>query len=179
MNLLDGTKNFSGTWVNLDSNKWTDDGTYKGLVVKKRTSMWEGIYKTFTATTDGTYTFSAYAKGTGVGTGIIRSVFINGVERTNLKRTWTSAFDWTRDSMTLNLNANDVVFTRYEISLIGTNSAVLTAGHKWEQASIATPYMPSYSEAIQSDYPSYIGTYTGKIADGQSTNPVKYNWKEI
>ena len=25
---------------------------------------------------------------------------------------------------------------------------------------------------------AYIGTYTGKIVDGQSTDPVKYNWKE-
>ena len=53
------------------------------------------------------------------------------------------------------------------------------AGHKIEQYSVSTPYMPSYSEAIINDYPSYIGTYTGKIADGQSTDPVKYNWKKI
>ena len=26
---------------------------------------------------------------------------------------------------------------------------------------------------------AYIGTYTGKIVDGQSTDPVKYNWKKI
>ena len=26
---------------------------------------------------------------------------------------------------------------------------------------------------------AYIGTYTGKIVDGQSTEPVKYNWKKI
>ena len=25
---------------------------------------------------------------------------------------------------------------------------------------------------------AYTGTYTGKIVDGQSTDPVKYNWKE-
>ena len=24
----------------------------------------------------------------------------------------------------------------------------------------------------------YTGTYTGKIVDGQSTDPVKYNWKK-
>ena len=34
-------------------------------------------------------------------------------------------------------------------------------------------------EVIKRDYPSYIGNYTGKIVDGQSTNPVKYNWKKI
>ena len=50
---------------------------------------------------------------------------------------------------------------------------------KAEFGSDATPYMPSASEVTESDYPSYIGTYTGKIVDGQSTDPVKYNWKKI
>ena len=50
---------------------------------------------------------------------------------------------------------------------------------KVETGSIATPYMPSATEVIKRDYPSYIGTYTGKIVDGQSTDPVRYNWKKI
>lgn len=180
MNLLDGTRDFSGSWTNLDSNKWTDDGTYKDVFVKKRTSaQWQGVYKALTATISGNFTFSAYVKGAGTGTTIIRSVLVNGVEKSNLRRTWTSSFDWTRDFVTLNLNANDVVFARYEISVVGTNSILWTAGHKWEQGSSATPYMPSSSEVTTADYPSYIGTYTGKIADGQSTDPVKYNWKKI
>ena len=49
---------------------------------------------------------------------------------------------------------------------------------KVEEGSTATPWMPTASEAIESDYPSHIGNYTGKIVDGQSTDPVKYNWKE-
>ena len=50
---------------------------------------------------------------------------------------------------------------------------------KLEQGSTSTPYMPSATEVTTADYPSYIGTYTGKIADGQSIDPVKYNWKKI
>ena len=50
---------------------------------------------------------------------------------------------------------------------------------KVEPGSTVTPYMPSAIEAVESDYPSYIGTYTGKIVDGQSTDPVKYSWKKI
>ena len=77
LNLLDGTKDFSGNWINLDSNKWTDDGTYKDLVVKKRTNaQWQGVYKPLTATIDGAYTFSAYVKGVGTGTTIIRSIWV-------------------------------------------------------------------------------------------------------
>lgn len=55
LNLLDGTKDFSGNWDNASS--WVTDGTYKGLTVKKRTGQWNGIYKTFTAPKDGKYTF--------------------------------------------------------------------------------------------------------------------------
>ena len=50
---------------------------------------------------------------------------------------------------------------------------------KLELGSIATPYMPSFSEAVKSDYPSYIGTYTDNDSNTQSTDPVRYNWKKI
>ena len=87
--------------------------------------------------------------------------------------------DWLRDSLTVTLKAKDKVHVKYEITGSGTDSILWTAGHKWEEGSTATPYMPSSSEVIKRDYPSYIGNYTGKIVDGQSTNPVKYNWKKI
>ena len=180
MNLLDGTKDFSGNWINLDSNKWTDDGTYKDLVVKKRANaQWQGVYKTLTATINGAFTFSAYVKGAGTGTTITRFIFVNGTENMSLRKTWTSAFDWTRDSATLNLNANDVVFARYEISVVGSGSTLWTAGHKWEEGSIATPWMPSFSEVTAEDYPSYNGTYTDNNSNEQSTDPEKYSWKKI
>ena len=67
-------------------------------------------------------------------------------------------------------------------AFIYTNNMQMNAFYsclKIESGSTATPYMPSYSEVTNEDYPSYIGTYTGKIADGQSTDPAKYNWKKI
>lgn len=50
---------------------------------------------------------------------------------------------------------------------------------KQEPGSIVTPWIPSASEVTPSDYPSYIGSYVGKIVDGQSTDPTKYNWQRI
>ena len=135
-NLLDGTKDFSGTWTN--SEFWADDGTYRGLTVKKRTAQWQGIYKTFIAPKDGTFTFSAYVKVAGTGTKVNRITYINGVRYRELDITWASAFDWTRNSLTLNLNANDVVIVRYEISVVGTDSILWNAGHKWEKGTTAT-----------------------------------------
>ena len=154
---------------------------YKGVIDKQRTEKWFPIYKVFTAPKDGVYTFSAYIKGAGNSAGIVRYVEKNGSMYWGDKahKAFANNFDWLRDSFTVSLKANDTIFVRYEITGSGSDSILWTAGHKWEEGSTATPYMPSESEVIKSDYPSYIGTYTGKIADGQSTDPVKYNWKKI
>lgn len=174
LNLLDGTKDFSGDWIN--SEKWITDGKYNGLTVKKRSGQYNGIYKPLKITKDGDYSFSIYVKSSG--SDIVKSwVNKNGVDISN--KDIGSNFDWKRDTYTLSLKAGDVIHIRYELPTFSGNSEISVAGYKWGQGSTATPYMPSYSEATIADYPSYIGTYTGKIVDGQSTDPVKYNWKKI
>lgn len=177
LNLLDGTKDFSGTWSNSDS--WTTDGTYKGLTVKKRTGQWNGIYKTFTAPKDGTYTFSAYIKSSGNTANIIR---FGGVNTTSsqeaLQKSMGNNFDRTIDSITLNLKANDSAWFKYEISGLGADSILWTAGHKWEPGSTATPHMASASEVQPSDYPQYkyLGRMTGlNVAD--KNDPKNYKWQ--
>lgn len=150
LNLLDGTRDFSGSWENASG--WITDGTYKGLIVKKRTERAQGIHKSLTIQTSNSYSFSSYVKG--AGTNIIRFVFVNGVENNSLRRIWTSSFDWTRDAVTLNLKANDIVIVRYEIA---SGQAIWTAGHKWEEGSTATPYMPSASEVTTNDISEYFG----------------------
>ena len=180
LNLLDGTKDFSGTWESADG--WENDGTYKGLTVKKRTEAWHGIYKkltipktrTFTAPSDGKYTFSAYVKSSGSSAMVFRYVFVNGKSAND--KFMGNDFDWLRDSVTVTLSAGDVVYAKYEITGGG---ALWTAGHKWEEGSIATPWMPSFSEVTAEDYPSYIGTYTDNDSNTQSTDPEKYSWKKI
>lgn len=81
-------------------------------------------------------------------------MFVNGVENNSLRKIWTSSFDWTRDTVTLNLKANDIVIVRYEIA---SGQAIWTAGHKWEEGSTATPYMPSASEVTTNDISEYFG----------------------
>lgn len=175
MNLLDGTKDFSGTWVGYALT----DGTYKGLTVKKMTGQWnDGIRKIFTAPKDGIYTFSSYVKSSGDNAGIYRIITKNGVHVVPDKLLGSN-FDWSRDSFSVTLATGDNIYVRYQISGSGSIPVLWNAGHKWEPGSTATPYMPSVSEVTTADYPSYIGTYTGKIADGQSTDPVRYNWKKI
>lgn len=173
LNLLDGTKDFSGAWTN--SVGWTTDGTYKGLTVKKKTIQWNGIGKTFTAPKDGVYTFSAYFKSSGSNADITRYTDING------KAFWDAGaskilgnnFDWLRDSFSVTLKAGDTIFSRCQINGSGADSILWTAGHKWEQGSTATSYMRSASEVTTADYPKYVGF--SNIIKPNKTNS-DYKW---
>lgn len=172
LNLLDGTKDFSGTWTN--SSSWVTDGTYKGLTVKKRTAQWNGIYKNFTAPKDGTYTFSAYVKASGSAVSVYRYGGVNSTSSQALiQKRIGDTFDWTRDSITLSLKANDNVWVRYEITANGTDSILWVAGYKYEPGSVSTPHIPSSSEVTTADWPSYIGQYTD-FSSTASTDPAKY-----
>lgn len=178
LNLWDGTKDFSGTWSN--SSSWTTDGTYKGLTVKKRTARGDGIYKTFTAPQSGVYTFSAYVKSTGDEANVFRYGAINSIDDGSqgpIQKFIGNNFDWIRDTVTLNLKANDSVWIRYEISGAGTDSILWVAGYKWEQGSTATPWMPSASEVTTADWPKYVGfsntVKTNKSASDYTWFPVK------
>jgi hypothetical protein len=172
LNLLTGTRDFSGAWIYGDV--WATDGTYNGLTVKKRTGQWVGIHKVFIAPKDGTYTFSAYIKSSGDNANIYRFGGINtAYPQDAIQKFIGNNFDWTKDTVTLNLKANDTAFIRYEISGESSDLILWTAGHKWEDGSIATPHMPSASEVISSDWPSYIGQYTD-FSTTASTDPAKY-----
>ena len=176
LNLLDGTRDFSGNWVYHEY--WENDGTYKGLTVKKRTDNWWGTGKTFIAPKDGTYTFSAYVKSSGNNVNIIRAVDLNGKNEDSLIRYFSNNFDWTRDSFTVTLKAKDAIFVRYEIRSSSTDIMLWTAGHKWEEGSTATPWMPSASEVTTTDFPQYIGQYTNYM-EVYSSNPQDYTWSLI
>lgn len=166
-NLLDGTKDFSGDWPTIGA--WTDDGTYKGLTVKRRSDQWGGIYKYFSAPKDGVYTFSAYIKASGDNANVHRFVDcwdINGNQKLlDVNDVFMgNNFDWKRDSFTLNLKKGDKLNPRHEIAGSGT---LWTAGHKWEEGPFATPYMPSESEATSSDLPKWNVTKTGMLVSSQ------------
>ncbi|MDN6009336.1 MAG: hypothetical protein L0I05_09410 [Lactobacillus sp.] len=175
LNLLDRTKDFSGDWIN--SWTWSNDGTYKGLTVKKRTAQWNGISKSFIAQEEGNYTFSAYVKSSGGNANITRFCILNTVGVDSLKKGLGNNFDWTRDSLTINLKAGDKVSVRYEISSTEADSILWTAGHKWEPGSTATPWMPSSSEVTTADWPNYVGfsntVKTNKSASDYTWFPIK------
>ena len=121
LNLLDGTKDFSGHWDRTWG--WENDGVYKGLTVKKQTHpLAGGICKKFTAPKDGVYTFSAYVKGSGSTANIYRHVDVYNNYGVNASDMVPDAFignnfDWLRDSFTVTLKAGYSLWGRY-LSLI-------------------------------------------------------------
>ena len=177
LNLLDGTRDFSGDWERTWG--WENDGYYKGLTVKKQTHpLAGGICKRFTAPKDGVYTFSAYVKGSGSTANIYRYVDVYNNYGINVKDMAPNAFignnfDWLRDSFTVTLKAGYSLWSRYEITGSGTDSALWTAGHKWEEGPIATLWMPSASEVTVEDYPKYVG-FSNSIKPNKKSSD--YNW---
>nr|WP_233180949.1 hypothetical protein [Lactococcus lactis] len=172
LNLLEGTKDFSGDWWSREN--WENDGTYKGLSVKRKVGSWGGITKQFIAPKDGVYTFSAYVKSSAG-----ESSHVQLIVSLNDKRIKDegigSNFDWLRNSFQVTLKTGDRIYAQYNMTSSGT---LWTAGHKWEEGSVATPHMPSASEAKTSDWPSYIGQYTD-FTQADSTNPSDYTWSLI
>ena len=177
LNLLDGTRDFSGDWERTWG--WEDDGYYKGLLVKKQTHpLAGGICKRFTAPKDGVYTFSAYVKGSGSTANIYRYVDVYNHYGVNVSDMVPNAFignnfDWLRDSFTITLKAGYSLWSRYEITGPGSDSILWTAGHKWEEGSTATPWMPSAREVTVADYPKYVG-FSNSIKPNKKSSD--YNW---
>ena len=171
-NLLSGTKDFSGWWGNVD--QWQNDGTYKGMTVKKRDGwLWQGLFKPITFQKDGVYTFSAYIKSSGDNANIRRYVDlwdINGQQK--WVGDWQNAFignnfDWKRDTFTVNVKKGDTLYPRHEITGTGSGSILWTCGYKWEEGDKATPYMPTESEATSVDLPKWKVTKTGMLVSPQ------------
>ena len=167
LNLLDGTKDFSGDWWLSDRSE--NDGTYKGLTVKKGEGP--GITKPFIAPKDGVYTFSAYVKGSGDSADIHRHVTLNNVSGKVVPiKSMGNNFDWLRDSFQVTLKEGDKIYAQYNVYGSG---AVWTAGHKWELGSVATPYMPSASEVTTADYPKYVG-FSNSIKPNKKSSDYKW-----
>lgn len=170
LNLIDGTRDFSGTWTN--SSSWVTNGTYKGLTVKTQNVAWTPISKKFTALISGTYTISEYIRNTG-STQVKSYLNVNGsvISQTDNG----TNFDWKKVSFTKALSAGDVIVLETHN---GTTGQISVAGYKVENSLVSTPHMPSASEVTTADWPKYVGTYvdTNPVS---STDPSKYVWDEM
>lgn len=136
-----------------------------------------------------TYTFSFYARGKGIVKTYVYPSLIDTSANVladgkaikpaaDGSYTWTLTNEWVRHTYTFTTKSS-ITEDQNVLFRLPTGNSVDICLPKLEEGSTATPWMPTASEAIESDSPSYIGTYTGKIVDGQSTDPEKYNWNKI
>ncbi|MGF2203728.1 phage tail protein [Lactococcus lactis] len=168
LNLIEGTKDFSGDWINGGS--WSNDGTYNGLTVKSYQGVWGGMFKKYIIPEDGLYTWSSFVKSESDTSNIFRVFFLNNNQIPIVGL--GSKFDWLRDSVTVSLKKGDEVLFNYGNSE-NNGGKLSVAGYKLEHGSIATPYMQSASEVTTADWPSYIGQYSD-FTSTASTDPTKY-----
>ena len=168
LNLLDGTRDFSGDWVN--AGIWINDGTYKGLTVKSYQGTWNGTFKKYIVPQDGLYTWSSFVKSESDAPNVFRVLFINNIQKpiVGLGR----KFDWFRDSVTVSLKKGDEVIFNYGNSE-NNGGKISIAGYKLETGPIATPWMPSAKEVTINDYPKYVG-FSNSIKPNKKSSD--YTW---
>nr|WNY36382.1 distal tail protein [Lactococcus phage D1113] len=149
LNLLDGTRDFSGDWIN--SSSWVTNGTYKNLTVKTQNVTWTPISKKFTVSTPGTYTISEYVRNTG--SSPVQSYLTLNGSIVDTKDDGTN-FDWKVVSFTRELSKGDIISLDTHN---GTTREISIAGYKVEQGSTTTPWMPSATELTTADISEYFG----------------------
>lgn len=172
LNLLDGTKDFSGNWYN--TTPWYKNGNYEGLTVMSfNTGDNIGIVKPFNIPSDGIYSMSMLVK---VKTDSIGQFIIEATGKPAIIIDVTdTGGKFVTQSYTGTFTTGQTVsmYFRFKSSEMVIKDGLSVAGHKIEPGSTATPWMPSASEATTADWPSYIGQYSDFTATA-STDPTKY-----
>lgn len=141
-NLYRGTKDFSGNWVN--KNGWTEDGTYDGLTVRKKSSPWGVLCQKIDAIQSEVYTCSLYIKIDVLnnfqmlpnlgGTGVKYNILSKDTSVTEINT-------WKRIWMTIEVTEDGVMQFGVEPKNIGGN--VWICGLKLEKGTIATDWTPA------------------------------------
>ena len=143
-NLLDGTRDFSGTWEFKSSV--VNDGFYNNLIVKSQSNSGTSILKRYIVTKDGDYTFSAWVSAS---SGQLPSFVVgkNKIAQGGYKLPNTD-FDWVKVMYTLkNVKSGDELTGRIDKNS-NVSGKVSVAGHKWEFGSTATPWTPAPEDYI-------------------------------
>ena len=141
VNLFKGSKDFSGSWVNLGN--WTRESEkYQGMTVMSRVGTWFGISQAFETQKGEVYTLSFYIKSS-----INRdriNVYFTHASTNQLARTspYMSSVaisnEWQRTSVTFEITESGFILPRIE--RFNTEAPVYVAGLKLERGNISTDY---------------------------------------
>ncbi|MDG6143090.1 hypothetical protein NGA84_06980 [Lactococcus formosensis] len=169
----DGKDRFTNVYPNLNLLKNTKSQSYTSTGVAENTSSFvyllDGVIsdmlnKPLTITYNYEITNSS-----GTWSGTIRPTY--GLGGTNQSVSNTNLSGTHKET----INVSGIGFYSYRLVTSGlpAGTKVTIINLKLEFGSIATPYMPSVSEAKTTDYPSYRGEYSD-FSDTASTDPAKY-----
>ena len=156
LNLLDGTKDFSGNWVNTDP--WYKSGTYGKLTVMSFNAGYNGgIIKPFNIPSDGIYSMSMLCK---VQNGCVGQFIIEatGSPAVIIDVTDTGG-NFFVQSYTGSFTAgqNVLMYFRFKSDAMVIKDGLSVAGHKIELSSKATPWLSSSNEITINDISEYFG----------------------
>ncbi|HEL1628917.1 TPA: hypothetical protein TXL51_000363 [Streptococcus suis] len=163
-NLLTGTADFSGSWLN--SYSWTREAEkYRGLTVISRSGEWLGISQAYASEINETYTFSCYIKSS-VETDTVICYFAHSITGNPAavsinSRSISVSNVWKRISVTFSVTRAGNIFPRIERS--NRNARVYIAGLKLERGTVATDWSPS-----EEDLRSEIATYKRTVEESSA-----------
>lgn len=150
-NLIDGSASFDGSSDARKGIPQVTDAKYQGLkVVDQSNRQWNG-FGPYIYVQKGTYTFSCYAKTSGLGFKSIMIPLNTGLDKDKQPATVNtqtmaipSVSDWSRFDGTFVVSEAGYIHPRVESS--GNNDVLLLAGFKLEKGSVATPWCPSIND---------------------------------
>lgn len=151
-NLIDGSASFDKFSDVGGGIPQVNDAKYQGLkVVDQSNRQWNG-FGPYIFVQAGTYTFSFYAKTSGLGVKSIMIPLNTGLDDKDKQSAAVntqamvilSVSDWSRFDCTFVVNEAGYIHPRIESS--GNNDVLLLAGFKLEKGSIATPWCPSMND---------------------------------
>ena len=141
VNLLKGSRDFSGSWVNV--GQWTrETEKYKGLTVMSRAGLWLGLSQSFEAKKGETYTFSFYCKSNAERDQANVYFVHNSTSpqaRVSLNvSSMVISNEWQRLAVTFKIEESGFILPRIE--RFNADNRVYVAGLKLERGTIATDY---------------------------------------
>lgn len=142
INLLTGTKDFSGSWK---INGFIKDGSqYNGFTVYKYQYEWGGIFQGFPVAEGETYTFSAYAKADKPMTLYIAPAYSRANdENYATAKTGSKAIsvktEWARYSMTFEISKSGNLYPHIEMPDTYRGTMYYVCGYKLEKGENPNP----------------------------------------
>lgn len=149
-NLLQGTRDFSGDWLNLGTAFTKTGDTYNGLSVIETNVNWNGVGKFYPVKKGETYTFSLFARYTsGTGSSGIYVMLNNNPENgftqawvDNTKGGYSLDTNWKKCRITFTATTDGYIKPRMKRGVSNTNTLQL-CGYMLEKGTIAHDWSPA------------------------------------